>query len=126
MNQIIITGRLTKEPEAYASKDGNTLTRFSIAVNTGKDKVSYFDCSAFHGQADFVTKYLHKGSPVVVRGSMNQSRTEKGTFWNVLVEQVESTKPTELTKSIVKQQGGGMTPGYNPHTTGFGDTDSYC
>jgi single-strand DNA-binding protein len=79
-NTIILTGRLTRDPEQSASKDGLIITTFSIANNrqTKQDKqVSYFSCVTFGKTAEAVGQYCHKGDPVLISGSMQQSQYDK-------------------------------------------------
>ena len=51
MNLVIITGRLTADPEIRNTQTGKTVAKFSVAVNEGKTKdgaerVQYFNTSA--------------------------------------------------------------------------------
>lgn len=74
MNQIILSGRLTKDPEVRASQDGNTLiARYSIAVDRiGKDnQADFVNCTAFNKNAEFTEKYLKKGMKLIVQGSLH-------------------------------------------------------
>lgn len=73
---MIITGRLTRDPELRYTKKELPVANFSVAVNQykGKDKeesVNFFDCIAFNGLADICGKYLKKGSLVAIEGKLN-------------------------------------------------------
>lgn len=77
MNKIILMGRLTRDPE---TKPGETpLAKFSLAVGRrGKDETDYFNCVSFGKQAEFVERYLRKGTKVIVCGRMqNDNYTNK-------------------------------------------------
>lgn len=82
MNRIILAGRLTRDPEIRTYGDDKKLCRYSIAVNRrfanaeGVREADFFDCVNFGGSAEFVTKYFHKGDPIIIDGEM---RTENYT-----------------------------------------------
>lgn len=73
MNNIIISGRITREPEVRASADGNTLiARYTLAVDRiGKDSADFINCTAFNKTAEFAEKYLAKGMKIIVQGSLH-------------------------------------------------------
>ncbi len=76
-------GRLTRDPEISSSTSGTTFARFSIAVDRrfkreGEPDADFFNCTSFGKQAEFVEKYLRKGTKVVVVGRLqNNNYTNK-------------------------------------------------
>lgn len=84
-NKIILMGRLTKDPEIRYSQGENqiAIARFSLAVNRrwkreGEPEADFFNCTVFGRQADFVEKYLRKGSQIVISGRVqNDNYTNK-------------------------------------------------
>ena len=75
MNKVILLGNLTRDPEIRYSQGENALAiaRFSIAVNRrfsrqGDTDTDFFNCTAFGRQAEFVEKYFHKGSRMLLSG----------------------------------------------------------
>lgn len=85
MNKVIMMGRLTRDPEVRYSQGANqtAVGRFSIAVDRrfkreGEPEADFFNCTTFGKQAEFVEKYLHKGTKVVVCGRIqNDNYTNK-------------------------------------------------
>lgn len=83
MNKVIISGRLTKDPEISSSASGTTFARFSIVVNRrfkreGEPDADFFNCSAFGKTAEFIEKYFKKGSRIEVTGRLeNNNYTNK-------------------------------------------------
>lgn len=83
MNKVIMMGRLTREPEISSSASGTTFARFSIAVDRrfkreGDPDADFFNCTSFGKQAEFVEKYLKKGTKVVLSGRLeNNNYTNK-------------------------------------------------
>ena len=101
MNKVILMGRLTRDPEVRYSQ-GNSQTivaRFSVAVDRrfkreGEPDADFFNCTAFGKQAEFVERYLHKGTKIVVSGRIqNDNYTNKDgqTVYSVrvMVEEIE-------------------------------------
>lgn len=76
MNRVELVGRITSEPELrYSTGENATATcRFNVAVQRSyknKDGVYEADfpsCVAFRSQAEFISKYFHKGDPIEVTG----------------------------------------------------------
>ena len=85
MNKVIMMGRLTRDPEVRYSQGANqtAVGRFSIAVDRrfkreGQPEADFFNCTTFGRQAEFVEKYLKKGTKVVISGSVqNDNYTDK-------------------------------------------------
>lgn len=77
LNQIILIGRMTKDPEARGKDPEKPIAYFRIAVDRnykreGEASTDFFDCSAFGQQAKFVLQYGRKGRLVAVSGAMQQ------------------------------------------------------
>ena len=86
MNKVILMGRLTRDPEVRYSQNANgqmAIARYSLAVDRnrkreGEPDADFFNCTSFGRQAEFVEKYLHKGTKVVVTGRIqNDNYTNK-------------------------------------------------
>ncbi len=70
--RIIIVGNLGNDPTINTTKDGQQVANFSIAVNRKKGNVkttTWYRVSAWNGSAELATKYLKKGSRVMIEGS---------------------------------------------------------
>lgn len=85
MNKVILMGRLTRDPEVRYSQGASAtaVARFSIAVDRrfkrdGEPDADFFNCTAFGRQAEFVEKYLKKGTKIVTSGRVqNDNYTNK-------------------------------------------------
>ena len=73
VNNFTLMGRLTKIPEIRAYGNGKYLTAFSIAVNENKEKVHFFDLTAFGKTGEFVHHYFDKGQMIAVQGHLSYS-----------------------------------------------------
>ena len=84
MNKVIMMGRLARDPEVrYGGQNNSAIARYSIAVDRrfkreGQPTADFFNCVSFGKQAEFVEKYLHKGSKIVLEGELqNNNYTNK-------------------------------------------------
>jgi len=74
MEQIIICGNLTADPQSRTAdgKNGSfTVCNFNVAVNRvvkGNKSANYYRVACFGKQAENAVKYLLKGSKVLVTG----------------------------------------------------------
>lgn len=79
MNNTIIIGRFTKDPELKSTQSGKSVTNFCLAVSrrvkSGEQaQADYIDCVAWDKTAETICKYCKKGSPLGVTGRL-QTRT---------------------------------------------------
>ncbi len=85
MNKVILMGRLTRDPEIRYSQGASqtAVARFSVAVDRrfkreGEPDADFFNCTAFGKQAEFIERYLHKGTKIVLCGRIqNDNYTNK-------------------------------------------------
>lgn len=99
MNKVIMVGRLCRDPEVSSSTSGTTFARFSIAVDRkikteGQPEADFFNCTSFGKQAEFIEKYLKKGTKIVITGRLqNDSYTNKDgqkvNATKIITEEVE-------------------------------------
>ncbi len=74
INQVILMGRLTRDPEQRTTPSGKTVVRFSIAVDrqTSDDTADFFEVTAWEKLGELVVQYLAKGRRVLVQGRLRQ------------------------------------------------------
>ena len=75
LNNIILIGRLTKDPEIRHTPNGVAVTKFTLAVERRKVKdrekeVDFIDIMAWAKLADICANYLGKGRMVAVEGRL--------------------------------------------------------
>ncbi len=117
MNKVILMGRLTRDPEVRYSQGASqtVVARFSVAVDRrfkreGEPDADFFNCTCFNKQAEFVERYLHKGTKVVLCGRIqNDNYTNKDGQMvysvRVMVDEIEFAES--------KNASGGNGGGYN-------------
>ncbi len=69
-NQCQFIGRLGKDPELEVTSDGKPYTKFSLAVDQGKDQTMWLNVTCWEKQAEVVEKYARKGMLVFVQGKL--------------------------------------------------------
>ena len=70
-NQVQFIGRLGKDPELTVTPTGKPVTKFSLAVDQGKDqKPMWLNVTAWEKLAEIVEKYTSKGMQVFVQGKL--------------------------------------------------------
>ena len=69
MNQVILCGRLTREPEMKSTAT-MSICRFGLAVDRRgkKDEADFFNCTAFGKPAVALGNYCHKGTKILISG----------------------------------------------------------
>ncbi|MBO5797118.1 MAG: single-stranded DNA-binding protein, partial [Clostridia bacterium] len=84
LNSVCLMGRLVADPELRTTPAGVSVCSFRIAVDRnyqtkGQDRqADFINIVAWRGTADFVSRFFHKGSMVVIQGSIRtESYTDK-------------------------------------------------
>lgn len=74
INQVILMGRLTRDPEMRTTTSGKSITSFSLAVDRGgqSEQADFFDITAWEKLAELVSQYLSKGRRCLVQGRLQQ------------------------------------------------------
>jgi single-strand DNA-binding protein len=79
LNRVILTGRLTGDPEVRATGSGLMVASFSIAVNEyvkGEEQTSFFNVTGFGKTAEILRDRAQKGTLVGLDGVLRQNRWE--------------------------------------------------
>lgn len=82
VNQVILMGNLTRDPELRQTPSGQSVCSFSLALNRAykgqngewQEATDYIDCVAWGPLAERVSQYLSKGRRALVQGRL-QSRS---------------------------------------------------
>ena len=84
MNKVILMGRLTRDPDVRYSQgeQAMAIARFTLAVDRrfkrdNEQQADFISCVAFARQGEFIEKYAHQGTKLVVEG-----RIQTGSYTN--------------------------------------------
>lgn len=121
MNQVILIGRLTKDPEpGVIPGSGSSTSKFTVAVNRdykdkeGKIPVDFIPVEIIGKVADFVNTYISKGRLVAVQGSIRKEEYMKDDEKRSITK--VSAKSVQALDSIKKSEENSQTftPSYEP------------
>jgi single-strand DNA-binding protein len=73
MNRVLLTGRLTRDPELRTTAGGKAVAQFSVASHEyvgGKEKSEFHNVVAWDRLAEICGRYLGKGQQVAVEGRL--------------------------------------------------------
>lgn len=123
MNKVILMGRLTRDPEIRYSQGESAVAvaRFTLAVDrrfrregSNDQTADFISCVAFGKTAEFMERYTHQGTKLVVEG-----RIQTGSYTNkdgnkvyttdVVVENTEFAE-SKNSDSSNNYNGGGYAP----------------
>ncbi len=84
LNQVVLIGNLTEDPELQYTQSGVARTTFTIAVNRQyrdsndelQEDTTFVPITAWRNQAENCATYLSKGRPVAVTGRLRISNYE--------------------------------------------------
>ena len=95
LNQIVIMGRLTADPEMRTTQSGTKVASFTVAVDRdfGEKKTDFIPCVAWRQTGEFVERNFGKGNLICAAGSLQSRQWEdrdgkKRTSWEVNVGNV--------------------------------------
>ena len=85
MNKVILMGRLTRDPEVRYSQSEQSMAiaRFTLAVDRrfkrdgDQQTADFISCTAFGKTGEFIERYCHQGTKLVVEG-----RIQTGSYTN--------------------------------------------
>jgi len=76
LNQVVLIGNLTRDPELRYTPDGTPVTSFTVAVNRpfvnrqGEREADFVPVVVWRKRAETCSEYLMKGSQVAVEGRL--------------------------------------------------------
>lgn len=112
INEVIITGRLTRDPECKQTLRGYPVAVLSIATNRAvkdaqgnwTEATTYLDATCYGKLAENAGKYLAKGRGVLIKGRLAmQTWTDKQTG--------KERKRIDIEAETIKFLGGGQQQG---------------
>ena len=79
MNHVVLTGRLTRDPESRKLASGKTVTEFAVATNDyrgGSEKAEYHTIITWDRLAEICGQYLGKAQLVSIIGRLQTRQWE--------------------------------------------------
>lgn len=115
INNVVLIGRITRDPELRKTQNGKSVLSFSIAVNrkfktdNGPD-ADFINVTAWNHSADFVARYVTKGDLLGVEGRIETSTYQDKDDRTVYKTEViaDSVQALESKKEKESRLGGGV------------------
>lgn len=95
INNVVLTGRLTKDAELKYYNGEKNVCYFTIAVNrnyknaNGKYDADFINCKAYRNTAEYLAKYVNKGDLVGVVGSIEINEKDGTWYTNISCQSVQ-------------------------------------
>ena len=102
MNNSIIMGRLTKDPELKYTSGGKAFTRISVAVKRPytADKTDFIDVTFWEKRAEAVAEYFRKGHRILVQGFITTNTKDEKKYVSVTGTEFEFIETKESASSM--------------------------
>lgn len=120
INNVVLVGRLTRDPELKYTSSNVPVVTFTLAVNrsfkneAGETEADFIQCVAWRNQAENLQKFMSKGSQIGVEGRVatRSYETQDGTRYvtEIVANQItfleskkqeEAPQPTEQPREDV-------------------------
>ena len=94
INQVVLIGRMTRDPELRRTGQGDAVTSFTLAVNRnytsrdGQQQTDFINCVVWRKPAENVERYCSKGSLVGVEGRIQTRSYDNAQGQRVYVVEV--------------------------------------
>ena len=124
MNKVVLTGRLTRDPDLRYPSSNIPVANFTIAVNrtytnqNGEREADFINVTVWRGQAENVKKYVSKGSLVGVEGRI-QTRNYEGNdgrrvyVTEVIADRVEFLESKAQSQNRISNSNNDIMSNYN-------------
>jgi single-strand DNA-binding protein len=121
INRVVVAGNLTRDPELRQLPSGTSVCKLRVAVNTRikdretqqwTDKPNYFDVTVWGAQGESCSRYLQKGSGILVDGRLEWREwdAQDGTKRQSVEIIAENTQFTGGRESATSGGGSEFTP----------------
>ena len=83
LNQVVVVGRLVRDPELRETESGNKVTYITLAVprsyknSNNEYETDFIDCTLWKGIAESTSEYCHKGDLLGIKGRLETGSYEK-------------------------------------------------
>lgn len=94
INNVVLVGRLTKDPELKMTSSNTPFVNFSLAVNrsftnqAGEREADFINCTIWNRAAENLAKYMRQGSLVGVEGRIQTRNYENEQGQRVYITEV--------------------------------------
>lgn len=121
LNKVILVGRLCADPDFRQTQNGTSVCRIRVAVDrrftnkqTGERETDFINVTCWRQTAEFVNRYFHKGSAIIVEGSLrNDDYTDQnGVKHYSMIVQADNVSFAESKRAASSAQENGYQDAY--------------
>ena len=119
INNVVLTGRLTKDVELKYYNDEKSVCYFTVAVNrnyknaNGEYDADFINCKAYKNTAEYLAKYCNKGDLVGVVGSIEITEKDGTWYTNISCQSVHRLQISKESKASNSNISWGARPNEN-------------
>lgn len=125
INNVVLVGRLTKDPDLRYTNTGLAVATFTLAVNrnftnqSGNREADFINCVIWRKQAENLANFAKKGSLVGITGRIqtrnyDNQQGQKVFVTEVLAENFQMLEPRTATDQRSHTQNNFSNPGQSP------------
>ncbi len=102
LNQLVVIGRLVKDPELRKTENGKNVTNITLAVprsyknSNGEYETDFIDCVLWSAVAESTSEYCKKGDLLGVKGRVQSRKIELEDEKTKQITEVVAEKVTFL------------------------------
>jgi single-strand DNA-binding protein len=140
INNVVLVGRLTKDPDLRYTASGTAVASFTLAVNrnftnqSGNREADFINCVIWRKSAETMANYARKGTLLGVTGriqtrSYDNQQGQKVYVTEVVAESFQLLESRSTSEQRPGQDGGGNSTfnnagGYQAQNNNSGDTNT--
>ena len=133
INNVVLVGRLTKDPDLRYTSSGTAVATFTLAVNrnftsqNGNREADFIDCVIWRKSAETLANYARKGTLLGVTGRIQTRSYDNQQGQRVYVTEVVAEN-FQLLESRAASENRQQTGGYQSSgqsTNDFGGSNNY-
>ena len=104
INVAVIAGHLTKDVELSKAQNGNSVAKFTVAVNVYNNTTDFINCVAWNKLADIVNMYCKKGDLVTVEGRISVRNYDNQQGQRIYITEVVASNVQLPPKNVSNEQ----------------------
>ena len=130
LNRVILIGRTTKDVDLRRTSSGTAVSTFTLAVENrfvqkdGQNTADFISCVAWNNTAEFMDKYVKKGSLVSVEGRIQTRNYDNKDGNRIYVTEVVAENVRMLASKGNERSNGSNYDDYEPVNSRSNDYES--
>ena len=113
LNQLVVVGRLVKDPELKKTENGKNVTNITLAVprsyknSEGLYDTDFIDFTLWSNVAETTTEYCHKGDVLGIKGRIQTRKVEDeektNYYTDIIGERVTFLSSTKKPETVEEE-----------------------